>query len=73
MYHLKNNIEQKTHPSSSTPACLSCKHGDVQVGRLFLDKVSCQGAGNAAPNDQDIGSLRQFFRGTVAEEDLRRL
>jgi hypothetical protein len=65
---------RRTYPSGSARTCLSrVKHDDVQVGGLFLEAVGCEGASNAAPNDDDISSLRQVLRRTVAKEDLGRL
>lgn len=64
----------RTYSSGSARTRLSrLKHDDVQVGGLFLEAVGCEGASNAAPNNNDISSLGQVLRRTVARKDLRRL
>ena len=68
----ERGLTRRTYPSGSARTCLSrLKHDDAHVGGLFLQAVGCEGASNAAPNDDDISSLRQVLRRTVIEEDLR--
>ena len=62
------------YPSGSARTCLPrLEHDDIQVGILLLEAVGCEGASNAAPNDNDISNMRQVVRRTVAKEYLGRL